>query len=96
MVMMDTFPAGVLQFRSVVENGYWVARSQEFILGSAFQLLTWMRAVGGVVFFVGGVIPLFYFMITRLNSLKAAAPGHVSEDPVRIEEPLPELNVQTV
>jgi hypothetical protein len=41
------------------------------------------------------VIPLFYFMITRLNSLKAAAPGQVSEDPVRIEEPLPEFNVQT-
>jgi len=48
-----------------------------------------------VVFFFGGVIPLFYFMMTRLNSLKAAAPGHVPADPVRIEEPLPELNVQT-
>jgi nitric oxide reductase subunit B len=95
MVTMDTFPAGVLQFKSVVENGYWAARSQEFILGGPFQVLTWMRAVGGSVFFFGGVIPLFYFMMTRLNSLKAAAPGHVSEDPVRIEEPLPEFNVQT-
>jgi nitric oxide reductase subunit B len=95
MVTMDTFPAGVLQFKSVVENGYWAARSQEFILGGPFQVLTWMRAVGGSVFFFGGVIPLFYFMITRLNSLKAAAPGQVSEDPVRIEEPLPEFNVQT-
>jgi hypothetical protein len=58
-------------------------------------MLTWMRAVGGVVFFIGGVIPLLYFMLTRLNSLKAAAPGHVPEDPVRIEEPLPKFNVQT-
>lgn len=95
MVLLDTFPAGVLQFKSVVESGYWFARSQEFILGGTFQVLTWMRAVGGVVFFFGGVIPLFYFMMTRLNSLKAAAQGHVSEDPVPTEEPLPEFNVQT-
>jgi nitric oxide reductase subunit B len=95
MVVLDTFPAGVLQFKSVVESGYWVARSQEFILGSSFQILTWMRAVGGAVFFAGGVIPLFYFMMTRLNSLKVAAPGHVSVDPVLIKEPLPEFSVQT-
>jgi nitric oxide reductase subunit B len=85
----------VLQFKLVVESGYWIARSQEFILGGPFQVLTWMRAVGGVVFFFGGVIPLFYFMITRLNSLKAAAPGHVSGDPVLKEVPLPEFSVQT-
>ena len=54
-----------------------------------------MRAIGGVVFFFGGVIPLFYFMITRLNSLKAAVPGHVSGDPVLKEVPLPEFSVQT-
>jgi nitric oxide reductase subunit B len=95
MVTMDTFPAGVLQFKSVVENGYWVARSQEFILGGPFQILTWMRAVGGTVFFFGGVIPLLYFMITRMNSLKAAAPGHIQEDRVNIEETLTELNIQT-
>jgi nitric oxide reductase subunit B len=95
MIALDTFPAGVLQFKSVVENGYWFARSQEFILGGTFQMLTWMRMVGGAVFFVGGVIPLLYFMITRLNSLKAATPGHVSEYQVRTEEPLPESNVQT-
>jgi nitric oxide reductase subunit B len=95
MVTLDTFPAGVLQFKSVVENGYWFARSQEFILGGTFQILTWMRAVGGTVFFFGGVIPLLYFMITRMNSLKAAAPGHIQEDRVSIEETLPELNIQT-
>ena len=93
MVVMDTFPAGVLQFKSVVENGYWVARSQEFILGSTFQALTWMRAVGGVLFFAG-VIPLLYFMISRLNSLKAASTEHRSEEPVLIKEEVPECDVQ--
>lgn len=93
MVVMDTFPAGVLQFKSVVENGYWVARSQEFILGGTFQVLTWMRAVGGVLFFAG-VIPLLYFMISRLNSLKAAATEQRSEKPVLIDEELPECEMQ--
>ena len=93
MVLMDTFPAGVLQFRSVVENGYWVARSQEFILGSAFQVLTWMRAVGGVLFFAG-VIPLLYFMISRLNSLKAASTVYSSEESVLTKEELPECDVR--
>jgi nitric oxide reductase subunit B len=93
MIVMDTFPAGVLQFKSVVENGYWVARSQEFILGGPFQVLTWMRAVGGVLFFAG-VIPLLYFMISRLNSLKAAAAEHSSEESVLIKEELPECDVQ--
>ncbi len=93
MVLMDTFPAGVLQFKSVVENGYWVARSQEFILGSTFQMLTWMRAVGGVLFFAG-VIPLLYFMISRLNSLKTAATEQGSEGPILIKEELPECDMQ--
>ena len=93
MVVMDTFPAGVLQFKSVVENGYWVARSQEFILGSTFQVLTWMRAVGGVLFFAG-VIPLLYFMISRLNSLKAAATERRSEETVLVKEEMPECDMQ--
>jgi nitric oxide reductase subunit B len=93
MVVMDTFPAGVLQFKSVIEDGYWAARSQEFILGGTFQILTWMRAVGGAIFFFGGVIPLLYFMLTRLNSLKAATPICV-ETPALIEEELPECDVQ--
>ena len=93
MVVMDTFPAGVLQFRSVVENGYWVARSQEFILGGTFQVLTWLRAVGGVLFFAG-VVPLLYFMISRLNSLKAAATEHSSEEPILIKEEIPECDVR--
>jgi len=95
MIVMDTFPAGVLQFKSVVENGYWVARSQEFILGGTFQILTWMRAVGGVLFFAG-VVPLLYFMISRLNSLKAAAKEHSPEESILTKEGLPECDVQVV
>jgi len=37
--------------------------------------------VGGVLFFAG-VVPLLYFMISRLNSLKAAATEHSPEESV--------------
>lgn len=72
MVLLDTFPAGILQFMAVLEGGMVYARSQQFIEGSTFQTLTWMRAVGGVMFFVGGVTPLAWFALSRMGSLKAA------------------------
>ena len=40
------------------------------------------------------MIPLLYFMISRLNSLKAAATEQRSEEPVLIKEELPECDMQ--
>ena len=31
MVLLDLFPAGILQFQAVVENGLWFARSEKFL-----------------------------------------------------------------
>lgn len=70
MVCMDLFPAGILQLVAVLDNGLWYARSQAFIGGSAFQTLTWMRAVGGYLFLLGGVIPLVLFMLSSAFSFK--------------------------
>lgn len=72
MVVLDTLPAGILQFMAVLEGGMVHARSQAFIEGSTFQTLTWMRAVGGVMFFLGGVTPLAWFALSRMGSLKEA------------------------
>lgn len=73
MVLLDLFPAGILQFQAVLERGLWFARSQEFVLSTPFQTLTWMRAVGGAIFVVGGVVPLFWFVVSRQFLLKAPA-----------------------
>jgi nitric oxide reductase subunit B len=70
MVLLDLFPAGILQFNAVIENGLWFARSNQFIDSSAFQNLTWMRIVGGSLFVIGGVIPLSWFIVSRSSSLK--------------------------
>lgn len=70
MVLLDLFPAGLLQFNAVVENGLWYARSSQFIESSAFQNLTWLRIIGGSIFVVGGVIPLAWFIVSNIGRLK--------------------------
>ena len=70
MVAMDLFPAGILQLAAVLDNGLWFARSQQFVLSTPFQTFTWMRAVGGTIFVVGGVFPLVAFLVTRLGAIK--------------------------
>lgn len=72
MLILDLFPAGIVQLHTVIEKGLWFARSQEFVQGEFFQTATWMRVIGGSMFFWGGVIPLAWFMITRLRDLKPA------------------------
>ncbi len=70
MVVLDLFPAGAIQFKSVLDHGLWYARSNEFITGSAFESLTWLRGIGASVFLFGGVCPLTWFIVSRARSLK--------------------------
>lgn len=73
MVALDLFPVGAIQLNEVIEKGLWYVRSNEFITGSAFKTLTWLRGIGSVLFLCGGVIPLVWFVLSRAGSLKPAA-----------------------
>lgn len=73
MLLLDTFPAGVMQLNEVLQGGLWQARCESFIQSGNFQTLTWMRAVGGAIFVLGGVTPLAWFAASRMRSLKSAA-----------------------
>jgi nitric oxide reductase subunit B len=70
MVVLDLFPAGLLQFQAVVDKGLWFARSEEFIGQTSFQTLTWLRIIGGSIFTVGGVVPLVMIVGTTARHLK--------------------------
>ena len=65
MLLLDLFPVGVAQLVAVLQEGYWFARSQEFVQGSVFQTLTYFRSVGIVVFVIGGLLPLVWFILSR-------------------------------
>ncbi|PWB42105.1 MAG: nitric-oxide reductase [Rhodocyclales bacterium] len=72
MVVIDLFPVGIHQLATVLEDGYWQARSQAYIEGAVFQTLTWARVVGGALFVLGGVLPIAWFLLSRLRRLKPA------------------------
>ena len=57
----------------MVEQGLWFGRSSKFIDHGIFNSLTWLRGIGATVFFVGGVIPLTWFIVSRIYSLKTNA-----------------------
>ena len=81
MVVLDLFPAGSIQFKAVVERGLWFGRSSEFVDYGVFNSLTWLRGIGATVFFAGGVIPLTWFIVSRVKSLKSKARSIEEMDP---------------
>jgi nitric oxide reductase subunit B len=72
MILLDLFPVGVHQLNAAMSEGYAHARSQAYLDGSVFQTFTWLRGIGVLVFVAGGVLPLTWFMVSRLATLKPA------------------------
>jgi nitric oxide reductase subunit B len=58
MVITNLFPVGVLQIWDVLENGYWHARSHEFIGQDRIRLLEWASMPSHVILIVMGVVPM--------------------------------------
>jgi nitric oxide reductase subunit B len=56
MVVLNLFPGGVVQLRDVLSNGYWHARTAEFM--DSMRIIEWLRLPADVIFIVFGVIPL--------------------------------------
>ncbi len=65
MMFLDLFPAGVYQLLIVFQEGFWYARSQEVTTGPVFVYLTYARSLGGLVFTIGGLLPLIWFVLSR-------------------------------
>jgi nitric oxide reductase subunit B len=60
MCFATLFPLGILQLYESVSNGYFEARTLKFLTSQTNSLLEWIRLPGGVLFIVGGVLPLLY------------------------------------
>ena len=58
MIVLDLFPAGVLQLWDSIANGYWHARQPAFTMHGPFHTLEWVRLIGDGVFLIAGVVPL--------------------------------------
>ncbi len=58
MILLDLFPAGVLQLWDSIAHGYWHARRLEYSMKGTFHALEWLRVAGDSVFLVLGMLPI--------------------------------------
>ncbi|WP_457442297.1 nitric-oxide reductase large subunit [Roseateles sp. P5_E4] len=86
MVGLSLFPAGLLQLWDVLHNGYWHARSLDYIASERSQLLEWMRMPGDVVFIVFGAVPL---VIASVKAYLGVREGAKSIRPLLVPAKLP-------
>ncbi len=67
MAFGNLFPVGIVQLYDAVNNGYWHARSLEFITQTWVHWLEWSRLPGDVLFIVGGAVPLVWLCVRALR-----------------------------
>ncbi len=58
MILLDLFPAGVLQLWDTMEHGYWHARRLEYLLGGTYHTLESIRIVADLIFLFLGALPI--------------------------------------
>ena len=61
MALFTLLPLGTLQLLAAINEGYWYARSEQFMQQPIVELLVWLRVPGDTVFSVGA-LALTYFV----------------------------------
>ena len=82
MVALSLFPGGVLQLWDVLENGYWHARSLDYIGSARSRTIEWMRMPGDVVFIVFGAVPLVIAAVKGYAGVRQATGSPLAGGPV--------------
>jgi len=72
MVITNLFPGGVLQFVDVLNNGYWHARSSEFLRTGFMLRIEWLRLPADLIFITLDVMLLLFLTGLRFISLRKA------------------------
>lgn len=78
-IMFSLLPIGLLQTYQSVSQGYWYARSPEFMQTDLMQTLRWMRLFGDTIFAIGAVAFVWFavkLMLTpgRKDSVQEVLP----------------------
>jgi nitric oxide reductase subunit B len=60
MSFATLFPLGLIQLYESVANGYFSARTLDFLTNDTNKVLEWIRFPGDILFIAGGVLPLLY------------------------------------
>jgi nitric oxide reductase subunit B len=69
MCVGSLLPVGLLQTYASVDQGYWYARSTEFLQTPVMQTLRWLRAPGDTLFGIGAAaLVLFVWSVKPAKS----------------------------
>jgi nitric oxide reductase subunit B len=71
MCVGSLLPVGLLQTWASVDQGYWYARSSEFLGSPVMQTLRWLRVPGDTVFALGALVLVAF--VAKVRGLGAAA-----------------------
>jgi len=69
MIVFSLFPGGLLQVWDVLQNGYWHARSPEYLSGQLPRLVEWLRMPGDMVFIFVGVLPIVLALLVSYREM---------------------------
>ena len=69
MIVFSLFPGGLLQVWDVLQNGYWHARSPEYLSGQLPRLIEWLRMPGDLVFIFVGVLPIVLALLVSYREM---------------------------
>jgi nitric oxide reductase subunit B len=86
MTVLSLLPQGILQTYASIDQGYWFARTAEFIHSPVMQALVWARVPGDIVFSIGvfGFVWFVFRAFVPKKSADRAVPvvgGNVADQP---------------
>jgi len=84
MALFSLLPLGLMQVWASVTEGFWYARSAEFLQQPLMQTLVWLRVPGDVLFSIG-VMFLAWFVFRLFFGARQEAPGHAAAGLVEAE-----------
>ncbi len=71
MCIGSLLPVGLMQTWAAVDQGYWYARSTEFLGTPVMQNLRWMRVPGDSLFALGALVLVAFVFTTRTGTAAA-------------------------
>ncbi|MBI2739026.1 MAG: nitric-oxide reductase large subunit [Rhodospirillales bacterium] len=89
MGLLTLLPLGTLQLLAAIDDGYWYARSAEFMQQPIVDLLVWLRMPGDIIFSIGALaLALFVIGLWVFPRRLGERPREAAE-PMRPGEPRP-------
>ena len=89
MTFATLLPLGMIQLYESVGNGYFHARSLEFLTNDTNEVIEWIRLPGDILFIAGGVIPLLYICYVGVRHRVKRTTTEEPEDVLFTEITLP-------